>query len=90
MNQPGLNTYLEIQAMFAAGVSPSEILDAATIANARWLDLDRDYGTVEEGKIANLLLLRDNPLVATTAWGNIELVILHGVLLERESLLPRR
>jgi hypothetical protein len=88
-NQPGYNTYLEIQMMARAGIPPRAIFDAGTINNARKFRLDKDYGTVERGKIANLLLLQANPLENAEAWGRIDKVILRGKVLERESLAAR-
>jgi hypothetical protein len=41
---------------------------------------------VEPGKVANLLLLRADPLAGVEAWNEIETVILHGELIPRESL----
>lgn len=84
-NQPGLTTFLEMKAMADAGVSLTEILAAATINNARQFNIDKDYGTVEVGKIANLLLLKQNPLNSVDAWSSIYHVILHGDLFNRED-----
>jgi imidazolonepropionase-like amidohydrolase len=66
------------------------ILRAATINNARPFGLDRDYGTVERGKLANLLLLKSNPLESIEAWSQIDGVILRGAALEREPLAAGR
>jgi hypothetical protein len=85
-NPPGLNGYLELQNLAAAGVSPRQLLVAATIANAEAFKLDDRYGTVEVGKVANLLLLTDNPLQSATAWDTIETVVLHGAPVERGAL----
>jgi len=85
-NPPGLNGYLEMQELAAAGLSPRQLLVAATIANARAFKLDDRYGSVEPGKIANLLLLRENPLASVSAWDTIEMVVLQGVPVERGTL----
>jgi len=85
-NQPGYDTYREMRLMALAGVSPPDILRAATINNARQFHLERAYGTVGVGKVANLLLLDANPLESVRAWNEIDKVILHGVVIERESL----
>jgi imidazolonepropionase-like amidohydrolase len=87
-NQPGYNTYLEIQKMARAGIPAPAIFDAATVNNARQFKLERDYGTVEAGKVGNLLLLTGNPLESAGAWGLIDKVILRGKVLERSSLQP--
>ena len=65
------------------------ILQAATINNARQFGLDKHYGTVTAGKVANLLLLNSNPLESVRAWSDIDRVILRGQALERESLAAR-
>jgi Amidohydrolase family len=89
-NQPGYDTYREMRLMAQAGVSLPAILRAATINNARQFRLDKDYGTVTEGKIANLLLLTENPLQTVHAWSRIDKVILHGEVIDRESLAADR
>ena len=85
-NQPGLCTYREIQSLAEAGVAPDAIFRAATINNAAQFRLDDAYGTVEKGKIANLLLLKANPLVNADAWNRIDTIILHGEAIAREEL----
>ncbi len=85
-NPPGFNGYLELREMEAASISPRQILASATIENARLFHLEDRYGTIEAGKVANLLLLRDDPLVSTSAYDTIETVILEGRVVPRESL----
>lgn len=81
-NQPGYDTYREMRLMAQSGVSLPAIFQAATINNARQFGLDKDYGTLESGKIANLLLLRSNPLESFRAWFEIDRIILRGVAIE--------
>jgi imidazolonepropionase-like amidohydrolase len=85
-NQPGYDTYKEMQLMAQAGVPLSAIFAAGTINNARQLGLQEDYGTIEKGKIANLLLLDANPLADVEAWSRIHKVILRGETIDRETL----
>ena len=85
-NQPGYDTYREMRMMAQSGIPLAAILRAATINNARQFGLDKDYGTVEAGKVANLLLLTENPLETVRAWTSIDKVILHGSVIQRESL----
>jgi imidazolonepropionase-like amidohydrolase len=89
-SQPGYDTYREMRLMAQSGVPLPAILRAATINNARQFGLDKDYGTVEAGKIANLVLLTGNPLETMRAWAQIEKVILHGEVIEREMLAANR
>ena len=84
-NPPGYNGYLELRELEAAGISTKQLLSAATIENARFFGL-ADYGTVEVGKVASLLLLRSDPLASTAAFDTIETVIVKGKVIQREEL----
>lgn len=84
-NPPGYNGYLELRELESAGISPKQLLSAATMENARFFGL-ADYGTVEPGKIASLLILRSDPLASTAAFDAIETVIVKGRVVRRESL----
>lgn len=85
-NQPGLTSFQEMKAMANAGLTLKDILAAATINNAKQFNIDKNYGTVEVGKIANLLLLQQNPLNTIEAWNSIETIILHGSPIARADL----
>ena len=89
-NPPGLNGRLEMNNWIAAGVSEEKLFRALTIDNARMLHLDDKIGTVEPGKMANLLLLRANPLKSVTAFDTIETVFLHGRPIPRGELSARK
>jgi hypothetical protein len=56
------NLQNELTQLVAAGLSPREALESATLAPARLLGWDRVMGSVETGKIADLVLLDGNPL----------------------------
>lgn len=85
-NPPGYNGYLEMQQLIDAGVSLRQLFSAATISAAEAFGLDDRYGTIEQGKIANLLLLRHDPLDDVSAYDTIQTVILRGRVIDRESL----
>ena len=85
-NLPGLNGYLEMQQWQKAGVSLAQIFKAATINNAREFKLDAQLGTIEPGKIANLVLLKKSPLETVDAYDSIDTVWVHGTAAARESL----
>lgn len=85
-NLPGLNGYLEMQQLQKAGMSLAQIFKAATINNAREFKLDSQVGTVEAGKVANLVLLRKSPLESLNAYDSIVMVWVHGAAVDRESL----
>jgi imidazolonepropionase-like amidohydrolase len=85
-NLPGLNGYLEMQQLQKAGLSLKQIFRAATLNNAREFKLDLQIGTIEPGKIANLLLLKKSPLESVDAYDSIVTVWVHGRPISRESL----
>jgi imidazolonepropionase-like amidohydrolase len=89
-NPPGLNGWWEIQRWADAGVSNAAIFNALTIANARAFGLEREVGSIQPGRRAHLLLLRQNPLQTVKAYDAIDTVILAGVPFERSQLSARQ
>jgi imidazolonepropionase-like amidohydrolase len=87
-NPPGLNGRLEMQDWADAGASLSLILRAATLENAKALGLAQELGSIEVGKRADLLLLKENPLENISAYDSIETVFLNGEPIARDSLKP--
>lgn len=85
-NPPGFNGHLEMRAMEAAGLTPRQVLLAATLENARLFGLDGQVGTIEVGKSADLLLLDADPLASTAAFDAIHTVILRGRAVPRSAL----
>jgi len=89
-NLPGLNGYLEMQDLHRAGLSSRQILRAATSENALMFHLDSQVGTIEPGKIANLLLLQKSPLDTVDAYDSITTVFIHGTPIPRTALAASR
>jgi hypothetical protein len=85
-NLPGLNGYLEMQQLHKAGLSLAQIFKAATINNARKFKLNSQLGTIEPGKVANLVLLNKSPLESVEAYDGIATVWVHGKAGSRDSL----
>jgi imidazolonepropionase-like amidohydrolase len=86
-NLPGLNGYLEMQQLQKAGMSLKQIFLAATISNAREFKMDSQIGSIEPGKVANLVLLKKSPLESVDAYDSISSVWVHGKEIARESLV---
>jgi imidazolonepropionase-like amidohydrolase len=59
---PGISLHLELQRFVAAGFTPLEALQTATINPARFLGKLSEYGSVQAGRVADLVILRANPL----------------------------
>lgn len=88
-NPPGLNGRMELGRWFDAGIPLSQILRAATLDNAETFGLAKDLGTIEAGKRADLLLLREDPLKSIAAYDSIETVFVGGRPLKRSELLAK-
>jgi len=86
-NLPGLNGYLEMQQLQKAGMSLTQIFRAATINNAREFKLESQLGTIEPGKVANLVLMQKSPLESVDAYDSITTVFVHGKAIPRSSLV---
>ena len=85
---PGAGLHRELVTLVAAGLSPAEALQAATLSPARYLSHPQapDAGLVAQGKRADLLLVNGDPTQDITAVSDIREVILNGRLLKRVSL----
>ncbi|MGH9338808.1 MAG: amidohydrolase family protein, partial [Acidobacteriota bacterium] len=59
---PGFSIHREIQAMAEAGMTPYQILRSGTVQVGEYFEDKDEFGTVEEGKRADLILLNANPL----------------------------
>lgn len=90
VNAPGLNGWQEMHRLVDAGLTPAQVFRAATIVNAEALGLEREIGTVQPGKRANLLLLRKDPTQTIEAYDEIVKVILRGRVIDRKELEANR
>jgi imidazolonepropionase-like amidohydrolase len=83
---PGYSLHSELEMLVRAGLDPVEALRAATVVPAEFFGLEGEMGTVEAGKVADLVLLGGNPLDDISNTRSVEAVVLEGVLLDRERL----
>jgi imidazolonepropionase-like amidohydrolase len=75
---PGYFEHLEMQLMSEAGLTPMQIILAATRNGAEFLDATKDLGTLETGKWADLIVLSRNPLDDIKNTRTIETVMIAG------------
>jgi imidazolonepropionase-like amidohydrolase len=68
----------EIEWMQEAGMTPLQIIVAATRNGARSCNIERKLGTLEKGKLADVLVVDGDPLVDVQALTNVRLVLLEG------------
>lgn len=83
---PGWSLHDELGLLVEAGLPPGEALLAATRDPARALDLEHEIGTIQPGRVADLLLLGADPLADIENTRRIEAVVLRGRLLQRADL----
>jgi len=74
----------EIRMMAEAGMTPMQIIVAATRNAARVCNRERDLGTIEKGMIADLLVIEGDPLIDLESLGNVRLVVREGVVIRDE------
>ena len=86
---PGFSYHDEIQALLECGLSEKAALQAATIAGAQALQIDHLVGTVEAGKMADLIIVDGNPLDDIGALERIDVVVRNGRWHFPEELLKK-
>jgi imidazolonepropionase-like amidohydrolase len=82
----GFSLHDELQLLVKAGLTPLQALQTATLNPARFLEREKDLGTIEVGKLADLVLLIADPLKDIKNTNKIASVILGGKLLTRMEL----
>jgi imidazolonepropionase-like amidohydrolase len=75
---PGHSLHREIELYVQAGFTPMEAIQAATIVPARVMGVDKEVGTVEAGKRADLIVIHDDPLQDIHNTRNVESVMTNG------------
>jgi imidazolonepropionase-like amidohydrolase len=84
---PGFAYHRELLAMTYAGIPPASVLKAATINGASALGIDARLGSIEAGKLADLYVVRGNPLDDIKVTRDIKFVFKDGVVFEPNELL---
>ncbi len=84
---PGFSLHRELEVLVAHGkMTPAEAIKSATVNPALYFDMQDELGTVEEGKIADLLLLDKNPLENIKHTRSISAVIKDGYVHDSQAL----
>jgi len=83
---PGFSLHDELANFVEAGFTPMESLQTATSNPAKFLEMEANFGSVEPGKVADLVLLRANPLEDIRNTQKINVVIAQGRLFDRAAL----
>jgi len=80
MNFHTESLWREMKAHVDLGMSPQRVLCAATRINAEILGKGKELGTIEPGKLADIIVVRGNPLFDITSLANVEIVIKDGTI----------
>ena len=83
---PGFSLHEELRLLVEGGLTPLDALRAATINPAQFLGEQQTRGSIAKGKVADLVLLRGNPLERIESTAQVEAVVLNGRYLERADL----
>jgi imidazolonepropionase-like amidohydrolase len=83
---PGFSLLQELELLVESGLKPYEALEAATYNGAKFLNVLHELGTIQDGKVANMVLLSSNPLDNISAIRAIEGIFLNGKYISEEDL----
>jgi hypothetical protein len=83
---PGYEFYRELELLVKAGLTPMEAIQSATIVPARVMKLDKELGTIQPGKRADLIIVDGNPLENISLIRNVKTVIKDGRVYESAAL----
>ena len=74
----GFGEHMELELMAEAGMTPAQVITAATRSSAEFLGQEKDLGTLEQGKWADLLVLGADPLANVKNSRQIDAVYIAG------------
>jgi imidazolonepropionase-like amidohydrolase len=82
----GFSLHDELELLVQAGLTTQEALNSATLLSAQWLGIDKQIGSIETGKFADLVLLDQNPLTDINNTRKIAGVFVNGNWLDKTKL----
>ena len=83
---PGFSLHEELALMVAGGLTPLQALQTATLNPARFLGREQELGTIENGKLADLVVLTADPLADIHNTTKIDAVFANGTYLQASAL----
>ena len=85
-NTPGFSIHRELAAMVASGLTPYEAIASGSTVPAEFYGESETWGSIQPGRDADLVVLRDDPLIDIDNTRSIEAVMVRGRYLAREEL----
>jgi imidazolonepropionase-like amidohydrolase len=82
----GASVHMELELLHAAGIPLQDLVRIATLNGAYYLHREHEIGSIERGKLADLLLLREDPTRSVAAWQAIDAVYKGGKRVDLGSL----
>ncbi|HXG66431.1 MAG TPA: amidohydrolase family protein, partial [Blastocatellia bacterium] len=79
---PGLSMHREMEMFVKLGLTPREVIEIVTRRNAEFMRIDKDLGTLTTGKLADLIVVEQNPLEDIKNIGRIALVMKDGKVVD--------
>ena len=82
----GLGTHWELWALTHGGMSPIDAIKASTINGAIYLGMDQDLGSIEVGKLADIVVMDKNPLDQIENSDSVSMTIANGVVYDANTM----
>ena len=86
----GLSLHVELHNFVEAGLTPFQALQAATLHAAEAIGVSKDLGSIEAGKLADLVIVNGDPLKNIKDAWNTEVVFKNGIRYNIEELLDKK
>lgn len=84
---PGESLHAELQEMVLAGLTPQQALITSVVNGPKFFDLDKYYGSLEKGKVANMIILEKNPLEKIENTRSIKFIVKNDSIYTPDALL---
>jgi hypothetical protein len=85
----GASIFRELKMMADAGLTPAQVLVSATLNGAKLMARDKDLGSVEEGKLADMVILNSDPLINIQNASDIHLVVKNGKAFRANEIIKK-
>ena len=83
---PGVSLHSELRSLVNAGLSPQQALITSMVNGPKFFDLEESYGSIAPGKVANLVILDNNPLDDIENLNSINATVIKGTVYDKVKL----